>query len=109
MNEAAAHTVEGERVDPGMIVAVNNLVTDARRALDSGAGKSWGADQRRALEDTLDRVRALMRELASLAGPEDGEDDPRPGELALRRAELLAGTPMLDGRSGQPNVQPHPR
>lgn len=89
-------------VDPRMISAVNDLVTDAHCALAERAASSWPAEQREAIEDTLERVRALMRELAQLAGYEDGTDatklelpDRRPKPLVGMGAqhELLPGVP----------------
>ena len=71
MNEAQASRVEWEWVDPSRIVDVHDLVTDAHRALESKAASSWGAEQRKAIADTLDRIGAQMRELARLAGYED--------------------------------------
>ena len=72
MNEAQASRAAWEWVDPSMIVDVHDLVTDAHRALESRAASSWGAEQQKAIADTLDRIGAQMRELARLAGYEDG-------------------------------------
>lgn len=77
MNKARANVGEWAWVDPSSIGTVYDLVREAHRALESEAASSWGAEQRKAMEDTLDRVRALMRELARLAGYENGSDDPR--------------------------------
>jgi hypothetical protein len=96
------------RVDPDTIVAVNDLVTDAFRILDSAA-TSWGAGRRSAMEDMLERVRALMRELAWLAGDRDGVDDPGHALLLRRRAELLAGVTSLERDSGQRQAREHSR
>lgn len=101
MTNAWTNAEQWERVDLSMIVAVNDLVTDAYRILDSAA-TAWGAERRGAMEDTLERVRALMRELAWLADNEDGRDGPGPAELLHRRAELLAGVARLE----RPPVSP---
>jgi hypothetical protein len=93
MNEAQANRVEWEWIDPRKVVDVQDLVTDAHRALESTA-RSWDAEQRQAVADTLDRVRAQMQELARLVGYEDGSDAPRPAE-PLHRRELPAGVKML--------------
>ena len=67
MNNVRANAGEWEWVDSSSIEAVHDLVTEAHRALESKAASSWGAGQRKAIEETLDRAHALMRELARLA------------------------------------------
>jgi hypothetical protein len=54
-------------IDPSTIAAACDLVAEAHRALESRAASSWSAEQRKILEETLDRARALLRELARLA------------------------------------------
>lgn len=97
MNNVRANVGEWEWIDPSRIEAVCDLVTEAHRALESKAASSWGAGQRKAVEDTLDRARALMRELARLA--EHSES-----------AELAAGSSAAalerDDRSGSPTPSP---
>jgi len=97
--------VEWEWLDPSRIVDVNDLVTDAHRDLESRAASSWGAEQRKAIAGTLDRVRAQMRELARLAGYEDGSDDTSHAEFLHRRGELLPGVKMLDRPPDMPDAR----
>lgn len=87
MNGPRAGRVEWELVDPRRIVDVQDLVRDAHRALKSRPASSGGAEQRKAIADTLDRIGAQMRELARLAGCEDGSDHARHAELLRRREE----------------------
>jgi hypothetical protein len=77
MNELRADDGEWGVVDPRSIETVYDLVREAQQALASGAASSWSADERKAMEHTLDRVRALMQELAHVAGYGNGSDDPR--------------------------------
>lgn len=105
MSRARTGRVEWEWVDPSRITDVHDLVTDAHRALKSRAASSWGAEQRKAIADTLDRVGSQMRELARLAGYEDEGDDARHAEVVHRRAELLTEVTMLDGHSGVPDAR----
>lgn len=80
-------------VDPRSIETVYELVGEAHRALASGAASSWDAEERKAMEDTLDRVRALMRELAHVAGHENGSDDPRHAGRAKGDTSTAGMTP----------------
>lgn len=109
MNPTRANSAGWEWVEPSRIVAVHDLVTDAHRALESRAASSWGAERRRAMADTLDRVRAQMRELECLAGYEHGGDDARTAELRHRRLELPPGARILDRPPDLPDVREQSR
>ena len=86
-----ASSAEWEWVDPSAIVAVQDLVRDVQDALVSQATNSWSVERREAVEDMLDRLTVLMRDLARLAGYEDGGGGSRHVELLHRRLELLVG------------------
>jgi hypothetical protein len=90
MTTTLARSEEWEWADPSTIVAVHELVRDIQDALASKGTSSWSVERRKAVEDMLDRVTALMGELAQLAGYEDG-GDARHVELLHRRLELLVG------------------
>jgi hypothetical protein len=89
-----ANSEEWEWVDPRALVAVHELVRAVQDALASKATSSWSIERRRAVEDMLDRLTAVMRDLVRLARYEDWVGDARHIELLHRRLELL----VSDGR-----------
>ena len=95
-------------VEPSTLVAVYGLVRDVQEALGSKATSSWSAERRKAVEDMLDRLTALMRELAQFAGYEDGGGDARHHELLHRRLELLVagGRALIDRPATAPAARP---
>ena len=93
-----ASSEEWEWVDPSTLVAVHALVRDAQDALASKATSSWSVERRKAVEDMVDRLAALVRELSWLVCYEDGGGEARHVELLRRRLELLVagGRDLID-------------